>query len=74
MSKTDLIIVDIQKEFDNPPEEIKMDADTKKKILSLLEEADGLLTSADKHTEIPCSEDIFCPLGEVISNVEEIDT
>ncbi len=45
----------------------------KKKVLKLLNEASDILTDEIAEDENIETQDIFCPLGEVISNVENID-
>lgn len=49
----------------------------KKEALSLLNRADNILTEMMQNRtmddESCCEENIFCPLGEVMSNVEELE-
>jgi hypothetical protein len=46
----------------------------KQKVLRLLNEANDILTDEIADDEEIETQDIFCPLGEVISNVYDIDT
>ena len=45
----------------------------KQEALDLLDKANDILTKAINNIGIEEAEDIFCPLGEVISNVEALD-